>query len=127
MRFPSPEDIIRIHEIVLRNIGGSEGLRDAGALSACAARPLATFDGKELYPTVFLKAAAVFESLAQNHPFVDGNKRTAFLSAVYIIENNGYATAFDQKDIEATVIRFVTEKPSLEEIAMWLEKNSRKD
>ena len=125
MILPTAEDIIRLHEIILKQTGGKGGLRDAGALSMCAERPYASFGGIERYPTIFTKAAAVLESLARNHVFVDANKRTAFVTALYIIENNGYETFFDQKDIEESMVRFVTEKPSLEEIAAWLEKNSK--
>ena len=125
MILPTAEDIIRLHEIILKQTGGSDGLRDAGALSMCAGRPQASFGGKKMYPTIFTKAAAVLESLARNHVFVDANKRTAFITALYIIENNGYQTFFEQKDIEESMVRFVTEKPPLEEIAAWLEKNSK--
>lgn len=124
MVLPTAEDIIRIHEIVLRATGGSTGLRDAGVLEMCANRPSASFGGKELYPDVHTKAAALLESVARNHPFVDANKRTAFMSALYVLENNGYKTFFDNKDVENSMVRFVTEKPPLEEIAAWLKKNS---
>jgi len=116
----TPEDIIRIHEVILRKIGGSDGLRDAGALAMCAGRPFAAFGGNEMYPGIFMKAAAVLESIARNHPFVDGNKRTAFMTALYIIENNGYQTFFDQKDIEESIVRFIVEKTPLENIAAWV-------
>lgn len=125
MILPTAEDIIRLHEVVLRQTGGSDGLRDAGALAMCAERPRTAFGGREMYPTVFLKAAAALETLARNHVFVDGNKRTAFITALYIIENNGFSTTFDNKDIESSMIRFVIEKTPLEEIAAWLERNSR--
>src|ERR1700737_1644845 len=124
MTFPTAEDIIRLHEVVLRQTGGSDGFRDAGALEMCAARPYAGFGGKEMYPTLFTKAAATLESLARNHVFVDANKRTAFITAVYILETNGYKTSFIQKDIEESMVRFVVEKTPIEEIAMWLERNS---
>jgi len=101
-------------------------LRDAAALEMCAARPYAGFGGKELYPTLFTKAAATLESLARNHVFIDGNKRTAFITAVYILEQNGYKTFFDQKDIQESMVRFVVEKASIKEIATWLEKNSNR-
>lgn len=126
MILPTAEDIIRIHETVIRTIGGSDGLRDAGALAMCAGRPHAGFGGNEMYPGVFMKSAAILESIARNHPFVDGNKRTAFMTALYVIENNGYQTFFDQKDIEESIVRFVVEKPPLNEIAAWIEKNSKK-
>lgn len=126
MILPTAEDIIRLHEIILRKTGGSGGLRDAGALALCAGRPLAAFGGKDMYPDVFSKAAAVLESIARNHPFVDGNKRTAFLTALYILEQNGYQTFFEQKDIELTVLRIVTKKPAIKKIAAWLESQSLK-
>lgn len=125
MVLPTAEDVIRLHEIVLRKTGGLDGLRDAGALAMCAERPRAAFGGKEMYSSVFTKAAALLESIARNHPFVDANKRTAFMSALYVIENNGYETFFDNKDIEESTVRVVTEKPSLDEIAAWLERNSK--
>lgn len=126
MVLPTAEDIIRLHEVVLRKTGGSDGLRDAGALSMCAERPRAAFGGRDMYPTVFTKAAASLESIARNHVFVDGNKRTAFITALFIIENNGYKTFFDNRDIEETIVKIVVEKSSIEQIAAWLEKNSKK-
>lgn len=68
-----------IHNILIDKFGGSKGIRDKGALEASLARPYATFDQKDLYPTTVDKAAAIFESLIINHPFVDGNKRTAYV------------------------------------------------
>src|SRR3989344_9673132 len=124
MTLPTAEDIIRIHEVVIRRIGGRNGLRDARALSMCAEKPRTTFDGKEMYPTIFLKAAALLESIARNHPFVDGNKRTAFISALAVIERR-HRTFFDQKDVEETVLRIVVEKTPIDKIAQWLEKNSK--
>jgi death-on-curing protein len=125
MNFPTVEEIIKIHEGVLLKIGGSSGLRDAHALAMCAKRPHAAFGGKDMYPTLFLKAAAAMETIARNHPFVDGNKRTAFMTALYIIENNKYKTTFDQNDIKESTVRSVVEKTSIEEIAKWLEQNSK--
>ena len=124
MNLPTAKDIIRLHEVIIRRIGGSEGLRDPVALAMCAEKPMAAFGGKEMYPTVFLKAAALLESIARNHPFVDGNKRTAFLAALAVVEHNGHTTSFAQKDIEETMVKIVTEKLPIEEVAQWIEKNS---
>jgi len=125
MFLPTPEDIIRLHEVIIRTIGGLEGLRDANALDMCAHKAKASFGGKEMYPNTFLKAAALLQAVALNHPFVDGNKRTAFLSSLSVLEHNGYTTMFEQKDIEETMVRVVVDKLSVEEIAPWLEKNSK--
>ena len=119
------EEVIAINTGIVNATGGSIGLRDAGALAMCVAKPFQSFGGKETYADVFTKAAAVLESLARNHPFIDGNKRTAFLTAVRVIENNGYATHFDNKDVEATMVKIVVEKFSIETIAAWLKENSK--
>ena len=79
-----------IHEAVLTENGGIAGLRDAGMLHAAVARPFATFAGDELYPSDFDKAAALFHSLIKSHPFMDGTKRTAFASAMYLLSECGY-------------------------------------
>jgi len=82
--------VYEIHDRVITKTGGLEGLRDGTMLQAAVARPFATFAGKELYPGDFEKAAALFHSLIKNHPFMDGNKRTAFASALYFLEVCGY-------------------------------------
>jgi len=68
-----------IHNILIEKFGGSKGIRDAGALESALARPYATFDQLELYPAAVDKAVAIFESIIISHPFIDGNKRTAYV------------------------------------------------
>lgn len=82
--------VYNIHEVVIEESGGLEGLRDGAMLHAAVARPFATFEGEDLYPGDFEKAAAFFHSLIKSHPFMDGTKRTAFLSALYFLESRGY-------------------------------------
>ena len=86
------EEVIAINTAIVNATGGSLGLRDASALSMCVAKPFQSFGGKETYPDLFTKAAAVLESIARNHPFIDGNKRTAFITTVRLAERNGYVT-----------------------------------
>ena len=121
---PSIEEIITIHTAVIKRTGGSDGLRDAGALELASQKAMAIFGGVEMYPDVFSKAAATLESITSNHPFFDGNKRTSFVAALRIIENNGYVTSFDNTDIEETMVRIVTEKLPIEIITEWLNENS---
>ncbi|GAA3984871.1 type II toxin-antitoxin system death-on-curing family toxin [Mucilaginibacter dorajii] len=70
---------LRIHNRLIDEFGGSKGIRDQAGLEAALGRPYATFDGIDLYPLPIDKAAAIFESLIINHPFIDGNKRTAYV------------------------------------------------
>lgn len=82
--------VYAIHEVVIQETGGMEGLRDGAMLHAAVARPFATFAGEELYEDDFEKAAALFHSLIKSHPFLDGTKRTAFLAALYFLADRGY-------------------------------------
>ena len=85
----SQKEVESIHEILIDKFGGTKGIRDRGALESAINRPYQTFDQKELYPDPIGKAAAIFESLISNHPFIDGNKRTAFvLMRLTLLENN---------------------------------------
>jgi len=67
-----------------------KGLASAPSLLSAINAPRATFDGRELYPSICDKAATLFRSLIKNHPFVDGNKRTALVTVVLFFETNGY-------------------------------------
>lgn len=85
----SLNEVESIHEILIDKFGGTKGIRDKGALESAINRPYQTFDQNELYPEPIDKAAAIFESLISNHPFIDGNKRTAYvLMRLPLLENN---------------------------------------
>ena len=73
------QEVEKYHNDLIDQYGGSKGIRDIGGLEAALARPYMTFDQHDLYPTTIDKATAVFESLIINHPFIDGNKRIAYL------------------------------------------------
>lgn len=102
--------------------GGSHGIRDIGLLQSAVSRPKATFGGKDLYPDIFHKAAAFMESLIKNHPFIDGNKRTAITSAGIFLQINGYLLETVQKELERFTLSVVTGKPSLEDTVKWFSK-----
>ena len=75
------KDVLTIHNILIEKFGGSKGVRDSGSLESAINRPFATFNNQDLYLTPSAKAAAILESILINHPFIDGNKRTARLMA----------------------------------------------
>ena len=119
----SVNDVEEIHKLLIDNFGGSHGIRDSSALQSALSRPFQTFEGKELYPTVIAKGAALFESLLFNHPFIDGNKRTGYVVTRLFLINNG----FDIKATEDEKFQFVMEiasaKISFDQIAEWLGKH----
>jgi death-on-curing protein len=89
--FIEPEDVERAHADAIAAFGGGEGLRSAELLLSAVMAPRATWDGAPLYASLAEMAAAYAYGLALNHPFVDGNKRTAFIVALAFLEVNGVA------------------------------------
>ena len=83
--FPTVEEIISIHDLMIEEIGGGHGLRDEGALASAIMRPQMGY-----YGGLIEEAAALMESLSQNHPFIDGNKRVAFVATDAFLRMNGY-------------------------------------
>lgn len=79
MRFRpiAKDEAIAVHAAVIAKFGGVDGVRDEGLLESALAQPLQSFDGAELYPTDEAKACRYAYGIIKNHPFVDGNKRTA--------------------------------------------------
>src|SRR5690349_21362083 len=83
-----------IHRILIEKFGGSQGVRDISALESAVTRPFQTFDNNEFYGPVLEKAAALIESILNNHPFVDGNKRIGYvLLRMFLINNDIDITA----------------------------------
>lgn len=75
-------DVLAIHQRQIERFGGFDGIRDEGLLDSALAQPQATFFGELLNPTIHHGAAAYLYHLAKNHPFLDGNKRTAFATTI---------------------------------------------
>jgi death-on-curing protein len=117
--------VLFLHEQLVLEFGGSQGIRDADGLKSALARPRATFDGQPLYPTLFDKAAALLESLCMNHPFVDGNKRAAFAAAGLFLEHNGWRVTAAPDDAVTFMLAVAAGRHRREEIRVWLESRSR--
>jgi len=126
VRFVDIEKVYLIHQAMLAAAGGKGGVRDFALLHSAVERPKATFDGKDLYPTIFAKAAALLQSLCMNHAFTDGNKRTAFESTKLFLWLNGYH--LQAKPVEAADFMVVVdnEKPDFPVIMSWLKMHSTK-
>lgn len=102
MRFHSREFVEAMHAEQLRLHGGASGVRDPGMLESALARPLQ----KAAYgdPDVFALAAAYLFGIAKNHPFVDGNKRTALAAADLFLADNGWNLEADPDDLTQMVM-----------------------
>lgn len=120
----SVEQALDIHNIAIQQFGGSAGLRDLAGLESALARPFQTFDGNELYPDFYSKAAAIGESIAINHPFIDGNKRTAYILMEAILRSGNLKISADDETLFNFVISISTGEISIDKIVKWLKENS---
>ena len=124
MKFLSAEQVLFIHARMIEETGGSHGVRDLGLLESAVARPQATYEGKELYEDIFTRAAALMDSLINNHPFVDGNKRTGVAAAALLLRLNGWQPNPSPADLERQTLRVATESLAVQELGAWLRSNS---
>lgn len=122
----SLEQILLIHEDQVNRYGGSHGLRDIALLESAVYRSQVTFGGIDLYPSIFEKAGALVHSLLLNHPFVDGNKRTAMASMLVFLELNNYSFAVSQKELVKTALSIENKKWNIQKISTWLRKHAKK-
>lgn len=114
------ETVLSIHDILIKEFGGGEGVRNLHILESAINRPFQTFGENELYPTTVDKAAALIESIVKNHPFVDGNKRTGYVMMRLLLMNNGLNIAASEDDKYNFVINIANGKIDYENIRSWI-------
>ena len=122
----SIQDVQELHKILIDRFGGLHGTRDINALESALSRPYHTFDNAELYPSIIEKAAALIESILNNHPFVDGNKRTGYALLRLFLLNNGLDLDASQNEKYEFVIAIASGKIRYDEIVNWLETHIKK-
>lgn len=121
--FLTPAAVLFLHDRLIRDFGGAPGVRAEAALAAALSRPRATFDRRELYPGLFEKAAALLESLCQDHPFVDGNKRVAYSAAGLFLQQNGWTLRAGEEAV-AFMLAVASGKFGKEQIRIWIENHA---
>jgi death-on-curing protein len=113
-------EVLAIHEDQIKRYGGSSGLRDPGLLEAALYRPQTGH-----YVGLIEEAAALWESLGQNHPFVDGNKRTAFAATYTFLAINGARVTASAQATYVLIGRlYKTNDFAFEKLAAWLRTNT---
>lgn len=93
------EQIIMLHEILLKETGGLSGIRDMSLLESAINSPFHSFDSVDVYPTIEYKAARLAFGIIKNHPFVDGNKRTVLLTMLTFLECNGIELCYTDDEL----------------------------
>jgi death on curing protein len=120
------EQLIFLHEKITEASSGSPGLRDFGLLHAAIERPKASFAGKDLYLSIFEKAAALVNSLILNRAFVDANKRTAIASMIGFLEINNYIIKASFDELIDLSLKIENKKIDIGKTTDWLKKHMKK-
>jgi death-on-curing protein len=120
------EQVVYIHERIIAVAGGKQGIRDFALLHSALERCKVTFGGRDLYPTLFHKAAALLHSLVMNHAFDDGNKRTAFAIMSRFLNVNGLIIRASQNEIILMCVAVDNEGLGVKDIVEWLKKHTKK-
>jgi death-on-curing protein len=120
--FLSRDELLEIHAALLKRFGGPEGLRDPGLLESALFRPRTGY-----YADLAEMAAALFESLIMNHPFVDGNKRIAFFATDVFLRLNGYKLKVEANKAHRFLIGLLeSDRCTFDELLPWIRKHTVK-
>ena len=118
------QDIYQLHIQLENAFVLSSGVRDENLLASAVTTPFQTFMGHDLYPSISDKAAQLCYGIANNHPFTDGNKRTALHSMYVYLIINGFDIMATQQDVENMIIDIVSGNMTNTELAQWLRENT---
>nr|WP_297452980.1 type II toxin-antitoxin system death-on-curing family toxin [Persephonella sp.] len=122
----SPKLIEEIHKEIIRSTGGSFGIRDENLLESSLKVPFQTFGKEDLYKTPIEKAAKLLETIIKNYPFVDGNKRVAYVLFRLFLEENGYVLTATEEEKYNLIMSIASHKISYKQIIEWTRKHSSK-
>ena len=123
LKYLSEAELIAINHEMISKYGGLHGVRDLNFLRLAVGRPQMSAGLKDAYQTIYQKAAAMFHSIINNHPFLDGNKRTSLFSAVLFLEYNGFRVEFAIKEAIQFTLKAHNDDWTVEQIASWIKKH----
>lgn len=123
--FPNLEEILRLHYQIIEDFGGSHGIRDEGRLKSVVEVSVQGAFGVEQSVSIFEKAAVYLRDIIGDHPFTDGNERTALAVCGVFLIRNKHALKAEPRGLEDFTISIATDHLSVSEIAAWLELHSK--
>jgi death-on-curing protein len=118
------EEILRLHHQIIEDFGGSHGVRDEGRLESVTSAPKQEVFGKQQYPTLYEKAAVYLRNIIGDHPFVEGNKRTAITVCGVFLIRNGINLTVAAKVLEDFAVDVSIKHFGVDQISKWLKDNS---
>ena len=114
------QQVLSVHEMLIKATGGLCGTRDIGLLQSALNSPFQAFEGKEAYPSLLSKAAAMCRSIISNHPFVDGNKRAGVHVMLIFLEINGVQPDYTQDELIDLGLNVASGAFGVNDILNWL-------
>jgi death-on-curing protein len=126
MQYLTVEALLAIHSEAVREFGGTPEVLNLERLKSCAETPRQTMFGEELYPDLVSQAAILFFLLIQNHPFLDGNKRTATLALLEFLERNGVTLATTNDELYQFTLDVATGEIDKDAIGVWIRNHLEK-
>ena len=109
-----------LHSALIKETGGSDGVRDYNLLESAVENPFQSFDGEELYPTIQAKAARLGYGLIKNHCMLDGNKRIGTHAMLVLLALNGIELKYTQKELYETILQVADGSITYEELLKWV-------
>lgn len=119
----TPKKILQLHQFLMQETGGLDGLRDEALFDSAVQSILATFDGHELYPSKEEKAAKLGHTLVKNHAFLDGNKRIGVYVLLIFLNVNGVELRYDDNDLIALGLGMADDSLRYEDVLKWIERH----
>ena len=116
----SKRQVLILHEEIIKETGGSLGIRDEGLLESALLTPFQSFGGKDFYPTIQAKAARLGFGLIMNHPMVDGNKRIGIHILLVFLALNGLELEYTQKELYEEVLLVASGEHDYENLLQWV-------
>ena len=123
IRYLSVSEILILYRKVILQSGGMPGIRDPGLLESSISQPRMTYDGHDLYPNLFEKAAILCFALVKNHPFIDGNKRIGHAAMETFLVLNGFELNSPLDEQENAILKLAGGELSKEKFIDWVKNN----
>ena len=114
------EQILLMHDQLIEETGGSKGLKDEGMLESALAAPFQSFDGNDLFPSVYQKAARLGYGLASNHAFVDGNKRIGAHAMLVFLALNRIRLDYTQEELSELFLGVAADEKGYSDVLNWI-------
>ena len=123
MKILSKQQILFLHADLIKEFGGTGGIRDEKLLDSAISAPFQTFGGVELYPTLIEKAARLGYGLIKNHPFIDGNKRVGTHAMLIFLALNNFSLRYEDADLIEIILRVADNTFDYSDLLNWLKNH----